>query len=194
MKIIGGQLKGRNFYMPAEIRPTQHIVRKALFDLLGQDMTGVEFLELFAGSGAIGLEALSRGAKRVVFVEKESKCVDVIEENIEILKIIPDEEGNRTFEVIQGNALAFIKILARQKKDFDIVFADPPYGRGLAKKSLKILGACDIVRPNCTVVIQHEKKETLPEMQGRFLLLRQKKYGASLLSFYEVKNEEEKVK
>jgi len=188
MKIIGGQLKGRNFYMPADIRPTQHVVRKALFDLLGQDMSGVEFLELFSGSGAVGLEALSRGAKKVVFVEKEPKCVSVIEENIEILKISPDEDGKMTFEVIRGNALAFIKILARQKKAFDIIFIDPPYGRGLAKKALKTLGAYDIVRPNCTIVIQHEKKEILPEAQGRFLLFRQKKYGASLLSLYRLEN------
>jgi len=70
MKIIGGIYKGRNFYMPAGIRPTQTIARKALFDILGQDMEGVTFVDLFAGSGAIGLEAISCGAEKVIFVEK----------------------------------------------------------------------------------------------------------------------------
>lgn len=190
MRIIGGELKGRNFYMQADIRPTQHVVRKALFDILGQDMSGIHFLELFSGSGAVGFEAISRGSKKVVIVEKDPKCIRVIEENMDILKISSNTEQESFIEVIHGDALAFIKILARQKRAFDIIFADPPYGRGLAKKALKTLGAYDIVSPNCTIVIQHEKKEILPEMQGRFLLFRQKKYGASLLSFYRRENKE----
>jgi len=186
MKIIGGKYKGRNFYMPAEIRPTQHVVRKALFDILGQDMEGIEFLELFAGSGAVGIEALSRGAANVVFVEKDSKCVEVIEGNMGVLGIGEDENGQLLYQVIQGDGMATLKFLARQKRVFDIIFIDPPYRRGLAKKALKTLEAYDIVRPNCIVAIQHEKKETLPETQGRFLLFRQKKYGASMLSLYRI--------
>ena len=188
MKIIGGELKGRNFYMYADIRPTQHIIRKALFDMLGQDMERIHFLELFSGSGAVGFEAFSRGAENVVIVEKNLKCMEVIEENMDILKIPSNREEESFIEAIHGDALAFIKILARQKRTFDIIFADPPYGRGLAKKTLKTLGAYDIVSPNCTIVIQHEKKEILPEIQGRFLLFRQKKYGSSLLSFYREEN------
>ena len=86
MKILGGKLKGRNFYMPAEIPPTQNLVRKAVFDILG-DINGVEFLELFAGSGAVGFEAFSRGAKMVTLVERVSSCLEVIHKNLQLLDI-----------------------------------------------------------------------------------------------------------
>jgi 16S rRNA (guanine966-N2)-methyltransferase len=184
MKIIAGKYKGKNFYMPFGIRPTQSIVRKALFDILGQDLEGITMLDLFSGSGAVGLEAVSRGAKKAVLVEKDPKCVDVIHENIGILSIGEDESGSPLYEVVATDALAAIKLFARQEKKFDIVFIDPPYGRGLAKKALKTLGGYDILHPNCTVVVQHEKREILPQNEGRFLLFRQKKYGATFLSIY----------
>jgi 16S rRNA (guanine966-N2)-methyltransferase len=184
LKIIGGEFKGRNFYMPEGIRPTQSITRKALFDILGQDMEGITFLDLFAGSGAVGLEAISRGASKATLVEKDPKCAGVISENIALLSIKADEGGRLPIEVIQTDALAVIKVLFRQEKKFDVVFVDPPYGRGLAKKALKTIGGYDILQPNCTLVIQHEKCEILPQNEGRFLLFRQKSYGATVLSIY----------
>jgi len=184
MKIIAGQYKGRNFYMPKGIRPTQAIARKALFDLLGQDLEGVAFLDLFAGSGAIGLEAVSRGAAEAIFVEKDPRCAGIIAENMALLSVDKGAAAASPFGVLQTDAFAAVKLLARQEKKFDAVFIDPPYGRGLAKKSLKTVGAYDILQPNCTVIIQHEKREILPEKQGRFLLFREKKYGSSVLSVY----------
>lgn len=184
MKIIGGYLKGRNFYMPAGIRPTQSFTRKALFDLLGQDMEGVAWLDLFAGSGAVGLEAISRRAAKVMFVEKDPKCAAVITENIGLFPIDPDKTGARAYELLSTDAFAAIKLLARQEKKFDVVFVDPPYGLGLAKKALKTLEAYDILQPNCTLVIQHEKGEILPEQQGRFLIFRQRNYGSTVLTIY----------
>ena len=185
MKIIGGELKGRNFYRPEGIRPTQSVMRKALFDILGHDLQGFLFLELFAGSGAIGLEAVSRGAREVVFVEKDPKCAQVIRENLILLGVKPNEYSTCGCEVLNSDAYAMIKLLCRQKRKFDIVFCDPPYSRGLAKKTLKTLEAYDIVQPNCTVVIQHDGKENLPDSQGRFLILRRRKYGHSVLSVYQ---------
>ena len=184
MKIIGGQFKGRNFYMPFGIRPTQSIARKALFDILGQDLDGVIMLDLFSGSGAVGLEAISRGAKKVILVEKDPKCAQVIIENIRLLAISVDESGTLPYEIVQTDAFAAIKLFARQEKKFDVIFIDPPYGQGLAKKALKTLEGYDILHPNCTVVVQHEKREILPEKQGRFLHFRKKKYGTTFLSFY----------
>lgn len=184
MKIIGGQFKGRNFFMPSGIRPTQSIARKALFDILGQDLEGLTVLDLFAGSGAIGLEAISRGADKATMVEKDPKCAEVIMENIGLLSISPNESGELPYEIVQTDAFVAIKLFARQDKKFDVVFIDPPYGLGLTKKALKTLGGYDILHPNCTVVVQHEKGEILPEKQGRFLLFRQKKYGSTVLSIY----------
>ena len=170
--------------MPFGIRPTQSIARKALFDILGQDLEGMTLLDLFAGSGAIGLEAISRGAAKATMVEKDPKCVDVINENIDLLSIEPNASGVLPYEIIQTDAFAAVKLFARQDKKFDVIFLDPPYGRGLAKKALKTLEGYDILHPNCTVVVQHEKREILPEKQGRFLTFRQKKYGSTTLSIY----------
>src|SRR3989338_8645565 len=101
MKIIAGQFKGRNFFMPEGIRPTQNLTRKALFDLLGHDLTGLTFLDLFAGSGGVGLEALSRGAQKVTFVEKDENNSQLIRENLDLLGV-PLLGSNRqaTFEVV----------------------------------------------------------------------------------------------
>ncbi len=190
MKILGGQLKGRNFFMPAWIRPTQGLVRRALFDILGHDLEGATVLDLCAGSGAVGLEALSLGAGKVTFVEKDPRCAEIISENIKLLGIGDNNDGERLYEIIQTDIFAAIKTFARQNKRFDLVFIDPPYSRGMAKKSLKMLEAYDILHPNYTVVIQHEKKEILPEGQGRFLAFRQKKYGATILSIYKQTKDE----
>lgn len=185
MKIISGRYKGRNFYTPKDIRPTQSVVRKALFDLLGQDLTGVSFIDIFAGSGAIGLEAISRGAAEVVFIEKEPKHTELIMENIGLLQI-DHRTRQLTLEVMTKDAFASIKDLASRGRRFDIVFVDPPYERQLARKSLKTLDAHDIVHPNSTLIIQHDQHEILPEETGRFRIFRQKKYGNSSFAIYHI--------
>ncbi|MBI5416314.1 MAG: 16S rRNA (guanine(966)-N(2))-methyltransferase RsmD [Candidatus Omnitrophica bacterium] len=185
MKIIAGTYKGRNFYMPEGIRPTQNLVRKALFDLLGEDLPGAAFLDLFAGSGAVGLEAVSRGAGKVTFVERSERFCEIIRENLDLLEVpLLGEDRRQVYELIESDGFAAVKGFARQGRRFDIVFADPPYEVGLAKKILKTLGAYDIVSPNCVVVIQHEKREILPEIQGNLLRSGQRKYGSTVLSIY----------
>ena len=184
MKILSGRLKGRNFYMPFGIRPTSDVIRKSLFDLLGPLIEGADFLDLFSGSGAIGLEAISRGAKNITFVEKDPKHVSVIEENLVLLELPLAERQDRYFTVEQGDAFALIKAFHAQGKRFDLVFVDPPYSRELAKKALKTLCAYDIVKPNSLVIFQHEKHEALPQAQGRFSIIRVKKFGTSLLTIY----------
>ena len=185
MKIIAGQFKGRNFFMPEGIRPTQNLTRKALFDLLGQDLTGLTFLDLFAGSGAVGLEALSRGAQKVTFVEKDERSGEVIRENLDLLGVpLLGKDRQSIYEVVEADAFATIKRFAAGGRKFDIIFADPPYSPGLAKKMLKTLGAYDIVTANCTVVIQHDKGEILPETQGNLHRSEQRKYGSTVLSIY----------
>jgi 16S rRNA (guanine(966)-N(2))-methyltransferase RsmD len=183
MKIISGIFRGRNFYMPADIRPTQNLVRGALFDMIGESIQGASFADFFSGSGAVGLEALSRGAARVVCVEREAKNAALIRENMGLLK-----EGvlgaTGILEVVARDAFSAIKLFAAQKQQFDFVFVDPPYGRELAKKALKTLGGYDILHTNSTLIIQHDAKEILPETAGRINCFRQRKYGATFLSFY----------
>ena len=189
MKIIGGKFKNRNIYMPVDIRPTQNLTRKALFDILGQDLEGITFLDLFAGSGAVGLEAVSRGAKRVVFVEKTPKSLEAIMENVELLGLPMLARDGLDYQVIEEDAFATIKMLGRKKERFDIVFLDPPYGLGLSKKALNVISRYDILQPTSWVIIEHELGEKLPREEGLLVLNKQKFYGKTGLSFYTFKPE-----
>ena len=201
MRITSGKYKGRIIKMPKGIRPTQDKVRKALFDILG-DIEGLSFLELFAGSGAVGFEALSQGAKKVVFVEKDRKCIEKIEENLSVLVFSHSR-------VLALDALVAIKQLGKSGEKLDIIFLDPPYykrkvprhyasrsstgdsgskvavmGESLSKKTLQTLGAYDILAPNGFIVVQHFKKDNLPDRLGDLVLFKQARYGDTLLSFY----------
>ena len=186
MKIIGGKHKNRNFYMPGHIRPTQNMTRKAIFDFVGHDLTDISFLELFAGSGAVSLEAISRGAERVVMVERDPKCYEIIRENMDL--ILDDEEAAK-INLMNTDAFAAVKVLAKKGEQFDLIFIDPPYEQGQAKKALKLLEAYDILHANSLVIIETHKKETLPEQLGRFLLFKQKNYGLTKLWLYELSAE-----
>ena len=187
MKIIAGKFKKRNFFLPKGVRATQDVVRKALFDILGQDLEEVSFLELFAGSGAVGLEAISRGASRVVFVEKDPRAAEIIDLNIQRLNIKSADSYDDSYHVINSDVFIVVKQLAQVKKKFVVVFVDPPYGAELGKKTLKLLAAYDILQPDSSVVIQHDKHENLPDNEGRFFANKERKYGGTVLTFYEIK-------
>jgi 16S rRNA (guanine966-N2)-methyltransferase len=179
MKILGGKLKGRNFFMPATIRPTQDSLRAAIFDIMGHDFSDLRFLDLFAGSGAVGLEAISRGAREAVFVEKDPVNVKIIQDNFEILKLGYPHPFHR---VINADAFASIKNLAKKNERFDVVFFDPPFELKLAKKTLKHLGAYDILHPHSYVVGQFGRDDSLPDdLEGRFEILKERNYGSSQL-------------
>lgn len=189
MKIINGDFKGRNFYMPADIRPTSNMVRKAVFDIIGQDMTGMHFLDLFAGSGAMGLEAFSCGAQSVTMVERDMKCASVIGENVALFGLDRMSQDGRICQLIQSDVFAAIKSFLRQNKRFNVVFLDPPYDEGLAKKTLKTLSAYDILHPNSYVIAEYGKREGLPYQDHDFEVMTQRKYGKSYLVIYQPKSQ-----
>lgn len=182
MKIINGEYARRNIYMPYGIRPTQNSVRKAIFDIIGYDLTGKTFLELFAGSGAVGFEALSCGASEVHFVDHNPKCIEVIEDNILIVK--PAERGLRAY-VTHKDSFAAIKQFARENKRFDVVFFDPPYFLKLAKKTLKTLMTHDILHASSFLVGQYDKDERMPQVDGILKVVTDKVYGSSRLTVYQ---------
>ncbi len=192
MRITSGIYKSRQIAMPKGIRPTQDKVRKAVFDILG-DIGGLSFLELYAGSGAVGLEAKSRGAGELVFVEDNRDCIPIIQKNIIALKVTG-------YNLITLSADKAIEILQKEAKSFDIIFLDPPYYRdmilrfrsapkaelkdSLAKKTLQIISACDILAPNGLLVAQHYSKDDLPGCLGVLSLFKRSRYGDTILSFY----------
>ena len=162
--------------MPKGIRPTQDKIRKALFDILG-GVEGVSFLELFAGSGAVGLEAASRGAATVVLVEDNRACLKVIEANIQDLQV-------KNCIVYSMDAQKAITRLYTDRRKFDIIFLDPPYYQDTPKKTLQTLGGCDILAPNGFIVIEHFKRDDLPESTNNLSIVKQARYGDTVLTFY----------
>lgn len=176
MRITTGKYKGRIIKGPKVIRPTQNKVRKAIFDILG-DIEGLSFLELFAGSGAVGFEALSRGVSELVLVEYNRDCQIAIRNNIEMLK-------DNSCRLYPRQAEAAVAAFHKEGRLFNIIFCDPPYRLGLAKKTLQTLSDYDILAPDGFVVIQHEEKEMLPDNLGVFSLIKSSFYGNTALSFY----------
>jgi 16S rRNA (guanine(966)-N(2))-methyltransferase RsmD len=183
MRIITGKYKGRNIKTPKGIRPTEDRVRKAFFDIMG-DISDLSFLELFAGSGAMGLEALSLGAQGVMFVENDRNCVKVIEDNLKTLSSQSSVTSPPKIEIIAKDVLKTIPWLREQGQKFNLIFLDPPYYQGLAEKTLQILQDYDILLPSGYIGIQHFKKDTLADKQDKLVLFKRKEYGDSILSFY----------
>lgn len=181
MRITSGQHRGRKVIMPAGIRPTQEKVRKAVFDILG-DIEGLSFLELFAGSGAVGLEAISRGAQEVALVEHDRDCLAAIGKNVDSLR-------PGACSIYPKMAEDAVKIFSKEGRKFDIIFLDPPYYKGsgelsLTKKTLQTLSSCDILAPCGFIICQHFKKDDLPDQLGVLALLKRKVYGDTVVSFY----------
>ncbi|MFH0854989.1 MAG: 16S rRNA (guanine(966)-N(2))-methyltransferase RsmD [Candidatus Omnitrophota bacterium] len=198
MRITTGKFKGRNICMPKGIRPTQGKVRKAIFDILG-GIEGLSFLELFAGSGAVGIEAASRGAKQVVFVENNPNVLKVLSSSISrLLPTVYLAAGQLAqYCVLPQSVESALGRFNREKKRFDIIFLDPPYhnpsgfypGKGASgapesKKTLQTIEAYDILAPNGLIVAQHFEKDILPVELGVLSLFRQYKYGTTIISLY----------
>ena len=182
LRVIGGEAKGRklNILKGDSVRPTTDRVKEALFNILREKIIGAEVLDLFAGVGSLGIEALSRGAKRAVFVDKRAACARIIRKNLARLDF-----HNRA-EVYQEEVGPAVKRLAQRGREFDLIFLDPPYGGGLAEKTLGNLTASHLVEEKGIVVVEHHQKRIMPgEVEG-LKLVRDERYGDTSLSFYRV--------
>ena len=162
-----------------EIRPTQDKVRGAIFNILG-DIGGKSVLELFAGSGAFGIEAISRGAKSAVFVDNNFRCVQTIRSNLESLGV-----NESMYNIIKSDARGILPRLAGNGDKFDIIFLDPPYHKGMAKNCLISIDAYGIVSPIGMVIIEHFRKDALDAELERLLFLDERRYGDTLITIYE---------
>jgi 16S rRNA (guanine966-N2)-methyltransferase len=157
VRVIAGTYGGRRLKAPTGrgTRPTSDRVREALFSMLG-DLDGVRVLDLFAGTGALGIEALSRGASRVVFVERDASAVRVLRENLRALSI----ESERT-EVRRGEALAALRTAQERGEFYDLLFIDPPYGEAskLGRKLSALLPA--LLAPDARIVAESDRRRPL---------------------------------
>jgi len=177
MRITGGEVKGRKIKTRKGkgTRPLLSRVRKSLFDALGERIRGKVFLDLFAGTGAVGIEALSHGAKKAIFVEKDPVCLRIIKENLYLLGL--SSRG----EIYQGDVLRILPLLLKKIKA-DFIFIAPPYHKNLQNLTLDILEK-EPLSLTCEIIVQHSSQEKL-NLEGKKLKVSQKrKYGETILSF-----------
>jgi 16S rRNA (guanine(966)-N(2))-methyltransferase RsmD len=185
MRIIAGRYRSRLLDAPAGLktRPTSDRLRETLFNVLAPRMEGAAFLDLYAGSGAVGIEALSRGARRVVFVERAAAPLKTLRGNLARLGI---EEGA---EAVAGTASAYLdKASVSASAGFDVVFLDPPYDAAREYEiALGRMGgtAARILNDGAVVIAEHRKKDELGENYGALRRTRVLKQGDAALSFYE---------
>ncbi|MDH3405078.1 MAG: 16S rRNA (guanine(966)-N(2))-methyltransferase RsmD [Acidobacteriota bacterium] len=176
VRIRGGDLRGRLVPTPARVRPTEGRVREAFFDIAGPGFAGCRFLDLFAGSGAVGLEALSRGAAAVVQVEGALAVVRRLRETHRAL-------GVRGIEVHRLDLPRRLAVLAeRTGGDFDWIFADPPYG--FEAYAALLAGLPPLMAPGGRAVIEHDARRPPAAEAGALRRLDSRRYGECALSFY----------
>lgn len=180
MRVITGTARGRNLKAPGGMatRPTADRVKEALFNLLGEKVMDARFLDLFAGTGSIGIEALSRGAARAVFVEMSPRAVRVIRENLLHTGLTDRAEVHRQ------DAVAALDMLVKSEQTFDLIFVDPPYLKGYEEKVLDKINKYCLMDEKGILVIESSKKDTLPENVGQLNMVRREKYGDTVLNFY----------
>lgn len=176
MRISAGKFKGREIDAPRGLlsRPPLAIAREAVFDIIGRNVEGKRVLDLFAGSGSLGFEALSRGAKYVQFVDNSRRCVEMIRHNAEILNVMPDVSISR------DDAIQFVKDW--QAEPFEIVFVDPPFLSGKAAQVLDTLEHSKVICGDSIIVERFHWREEFPIPES-FTTYRKRKFGESIVLF-----------
>jgi 16S rRNA (guanine966-N2)-methyltransferase len=181
MRIIAGTFRSRRLKsLKLRIRPTSDMLRETLFNILGPRVEGARFLDMFAGTGAVGIEAVSRGASHVVFVENQRAASHLVADNLALLGIT---QGAR---VVAADALASIaKMESERAAPFDLIFLDPPYANERDYHSvLHALEASSLISDSSIVIAEHRKTFSLPAAIGRLQQFRNLKQGDAALSFY----------
>jgi 16S rRNA (guanine(966)-N(2))-methyltransferase RsmD len=188
MRVVAGTAKGMRLKVPPghKMRPTSDMVREAIFDILAEKPAGARVLDLFAGTGALAIEALSRGAAHATLIERSARCIRVIGDNLAHTRL-----GEHA-TLIPGDVYPEVRNLAEAGERFDLVLADPPYvGHGRdrpapapAQKALKLIAGTAILQENAVVVIEHASGVALPEQAGGLTLWKTRRYGSTSVSIY----------
>lgn len=180
MRVIGGKYRGRRLRAPhgQDVRPTSDRLRETLFNIIAPHIEGSRFLDVCAGSGAVGIEALSRGAASVTFIDSSRRACAVIESNLASLAVT----SNAT--VINKDAVAALKRLSGDAAKFDIIFFDPPYASEIYSQVMHGIAAGCLIGPEALVVAEHRAKTPPAAEYGGLKMYREVKQGESALAFY----------
>jgi len=187
MRIITGEYKGRQIasVKGANIRYTSDRLKESLFSILRESVVGSHFLDLYAGSGNVGIEALSRGADSVTFVDINPFCIKTIESNLQKCGVTAEMmlEQSRV-RILKTEAFRSLGYFQRHGARFDLIFLDPPYAKGFVERTIQEISTGKILSENGRIIAEHDVKEAVRSPIGGFIMDRQEKYGLTLLSFF----------
>ena len=181
MRVVSGKVRGLQLKTieSDSTRPTKDMVKEALFSILMSKTPDSIFLDLFAGSGGIGIEALSRGAEKAYFSDNNIECIKVIKDNLTKARLIDDAI------VFHGDYLKMLDEIKEVK--FDIIFIDPPYNRGLGIKAIERISSYNLLKTNGVLILEADEVEEIPDTIGMYERFNYKKYGRNVLNFYKRK-------
>jgi 16S rRNA (guanine966-N2)-methyltransferase len=172
LRVTGGESRGRRIKAPRNIRPTQGIVKEAIFNIVAPYVDGARVLDLFAGSGAIGIEALSRGASHVTFVDREERGLAILRQNLDALGF------KQRARVVRADVARWIEASPAEMQAADLVFLDPPYDDEVFDRAL---AAIDRSSSGATVVAEYSRRQRLPALT-RLTVARERRYGDTMLA------------
>ena len=176
LRLAGGDFRGRRLRVPHGVRPTEGKVREALFSIWQGELPGARLLDLFAGSGAVGFEAMGRGAAAVVLVEGDPRVVRTLRENAAELRL------DAAAKIYRLRLPAGLAVLRERERPFALVFADPPYGQENAAR--RLAEAAALLVPGGSLCFEHRSRDAAPEAPGGLALVESRRYGEATLSFY----------
>ncbi len=180
MRVISGSARSLRLKAPEglDTRPTIDRIKESLFNIISDDLYNIDFLDVFSGSGSIGIEALSRGAKNAAFVDSSKESIDIINENLKFTRLLDKAD------VIKSDVFDAIAKFGREKRKFDIIFMDPPYKKGLVEKTLTAALSADILKENGFIIAEQSADEPEISVKG-FKVLRIKNYNKIKMTFIE---------
>lgn len=193
MRITGGTARGRNIAGPKAgctlIRPTSDRVREALFNIIRAEIPGSRVLDLYAGTGALGLEALSRGASCAVFVDQSRQALELIQHNLE--RSFSNKANSAVAQLDLAQTGSIGKLHSRLPADlsFELIFLDPPYEKGLAEKTIAALAQSDLLHQDTLLIAEERKNTQLAEQYGKLQLVDHRSYGETSLWLYRLSKE-----
>jgi 16S rRNA (guanine966-N2)-methyltransferase len=174
LRVSGGEARGRRLKAPKGIRPTQGMVKQAIFNLVGPGIEGAQVLDLFAGSGALGIEALSRGAAAVTFVDHQPRGLAILRQNLDVLGL------RERARIVRADVVRWLEASPDTVKQAGVVLLDPPYDDAVLDRTLKVL---DRSVESATVVAEHSRRQVMP-MLSRLQVDRQRRYGDTMVTVF----------
>jgi 16S rRNA (guanine966-N2)-methyltransferase len=182
MRVVSGKCKGHPLKaVPGQsTRPTTDKVKESIFNIIGPYFNGGIGLDLFGGSGGLGIEALSRGLEKVIFVDIDQKAVQTIKQNVEACRL------KEQVEVYRNEAEKALKALIKRQQSFELIFLDPPYHQQKLQALISIIESNLLLNKDGKIVVEHSTDVEMPESIGKLMLVRSEKYGITAISIYKL--------